>query len=576
MFLVSEDFAITKNQIMSQDEEIDDMSIGEPGSPMALGNEESDDDDDFLVSKKSKNKGKGKKRSRFIALEADEDDDDEADGDFSVDLDDEDEDDDEDYEQSNMRKGPAKKKSRFIDDAADVDDDEADEDDGDEEFGYGEALAADDEDFGDQGVDTHRQLLQDDELDAEEIAAQFRERERMRNQAEAMSYDSDRAFRKEKNLPKTTDPNLWMIKCKNGKEKLLCASLLQKALNKEIEGTPLRISSALCLDHMKGYFYVEAHRESHVKSAIEFLQGAYRTRITMVPLLEMPDVVKIVNKSSRLEPGDWVRLRRGVYKGDIGRVVTINDVTNRAEVKFVPRLDLTEIENAAKENRKASKRVKNRVRPPQRLFNPEQIRTLGGDPIKGRDMRGNETYELDGDMFENGFMVKEMAIKTLQTQDVVPTVDELQKFQSSGDELDMDGLSSTKDVRKQIRFDVADRVIVVSGELKGLQGTVSAVNGDEVMVVPKHEDLSDEPIAFQVNDLRKHFEVGDHVKITAGDYEGETGMVLQRQEDIIVVWSDSNVQEFKAFAQDAKMAPDTMPGADMLGNYSLHDLVELE
>lgn len=40
--------------------------------------------------------------------------------------------------------------------------------------------------------------------------------------------------------------------------------LLQKCYNMAERGTPLAIKSAVCLDHLKGFFYVEAFRDSHV------------------------------------------------------------------------------------------------------------------------------------------------------------------------------------------------------------------------------------------------------------------------------------------------------------------------
>jgi transcription elongation factor SPT5 len=40
--------------------------------------------------------------------------------------------------------------------------------------------------------------------------------------------------------------------------------LIQKAYTMAERGAPLAIRSAVCHDHLKGYFYVEADKESHV------------------------------------------------------------------------------------------------------------------------------------------------------------------------------------------------------------------------------------------------------------------------------------------------------------------------
>lgn len=50
-----------------------------------------------------------------------------------------------------------------------------------------------------------------------------------------------------------------------GAEREACLQLLQKCYNMAERGTPLAIKSAVCLDHVKGFFYVEAFRDSHVR-----------------------------------------------------------------------------------------------------------------------------------------------------------------------------------------------------------------------------------------------------------------------------------------------------------------------
>ena len=44
----------------------------------------------------------------------------------------------------------------------------------------------------------------------------------------------------------------------------------------------------------------------------------------MVPIKEMTDVMKIVKESAQLKPRSWVRLKRGVFKDDLGQVSHFN------------------------------------------------------------------------------------------------------------------------------------------------------------------------------------------------------------------------------------------------------------
>lgn len=45
-----------------------------------------------------------------------------------------------------------------------------------------------------------------------------------------------------------------------------------------------------------------------------------------------------------------------------------------------------------------------------------------------------------------------------------------------------------------------------------LQGKIVSIDGNMIMVMPKHEELK-EALEFQATELRKYFTQGDHVKV---------------------------------------------------------------
>jgi transcription elongation factor len=51
---------------------------------------------------------------------------------------------------------------------------------------------------------------------------------------------------------------------------------------------------------------------------------------------------------------------------------------------------------------------------------------------------------------------------------------------------------------------------------------VISIDGNKDTMLPKHEDLKDH-LEFQAGELKKHFKMGDHVRVIAGRYEGDTG-----------------------------------------------------
>ena len=75
-------------------------------------------------------------------------------------------------------------------------------------------------------------------------------------------------------------------------------------------------------------------------------------------------------------------------------------------------------------------------------------------------------------------------------------------------------------------FIPGDVVEVCEGELVHLQGKVISIDGNKVTMLPKHEDLKD-PLEFQAGELKKHFKMGDHVRVIAGRYEGDTGLIVK-------------------------------------------------
>ena len=50
-------------------------------------------------------------------------------------------------------------------------------------------------------------------------------------------------------------------------------------------------------------------------------------------------------------------------------------------------------------------------------------------------------------------------------------------------------------------------------------------------------------LEFPAHELRKHFKIGDHVKVIAGRYEGDTGLVVRVEENLAVLFSDLTMHE---------------------------------
>lgn len=131
-----------------------------------------------------------------------------------------------------------------------------------------------------------------------------------------------------------------------------------------------------------------------------YINGIYATRIQLVKLNEMVPTLTITKKKTMLKRGDWVRVKRGIYANDLAQVVEYDPSNEKVTVKLVPRLDLEAYKNREMAKpvdeedgntdgkgtkRKRANAVKT-TRPPQRLFNPDDVKELGGT-ISVRDER---------------------------------------------------------------------------------------------------------------------------------------------------------------------------------------------
>ena len=76
------------------------------------------------------------------------------------------------------------------------------------------------------------------------------------------------------------------------------------------------------MEGLKGYIYIEAYKQQHVKQAIEDIGNLRmgRWQQLMVPIREMTDVMRVVKDTSGIKQGSWVRIKRGIFKDDVAQV----------------------------------------------------------------------------------------------------------------------------------------------------------------------------------------------------------------------------------------------------------------
>lgn len=85
-----------------------------------------------------------------------------------------------------------------------------------------------------------------------------------------------------------------------------------------------------------------------------------------------------------------------------------------------------------------------------------------------------------------------------------------------------------------------------------------------------------DPLIFKASELRKYFKTGDHARVLAGRYEGETGLIIRVESSRVVLVSDLTNHELEVLPRDLQLCSDVATGVDCLGQFQWGDLVQLE
>lgn len=122
--------------------------------------------------------------------------------------------------------------------------------------------------------------------------------------------------------------------------------------------------------------------------------------------------------------------------------------------------------------------------------------------------------------------------------------------------------------------------------------------------IPNPQDM----LEFPAQELRKYFKMGDHVKVIAGRFEGDTGLIVRVEENFVILFSDLTMHEvsgglgsrwnvpnetqakeplgpcftlscfpqLKVLPRDLQLCSETASGVDVGGQHEWGELVQLD
>ena len=271
-----------------------------------------------------------------------------------------------------------------------------------------------------------------------------------------------------------------------------------------------------------------------------------------------------------LKKGEWVRVKNGLYGGDLAKIIHVPDSKNGALCKIVPRIPNDEDVQRKKDGLSNSK-------PHKKHFSTNYV-TSGEIKEIIHDTTGKRVYKWQGMHFRRGFLFKFFTMNNLELNNAKPIFSEITSFKCPEPENELsDDSSSDSDVdfmvddKAQVHttamtaFKIRDTIKVIRGELNGLTGKIVDIKARYVIFKPDIEDY-DKTLMLDFKMITKYFKPGDLVHIVSGFYTGEVGTVIKTTDEKVQVFSKIHNKEFTVNSSNLKHYSKVTEAIDSLNN----------
>jgi Early transcription elongation factor of RNA pol II, NGN section len=286
----------------------------------------------------------------------------------------------------------------------------------------------------------------------------------------------------------------------------------------QIASSEHQIRSAFTCSSLRGYIYVEAILDANLISLLKLTPGIIRKSSGIVSqMIEPSDWLKLLtmkNPKTAVEARQWIRVRKGAYKGDSGFVTDVE--VWGARVLVVPRLKTPTLEAAG-----SLKRKRTGFKPEPSLFDPIMFSSVFNCQPK---VLGDGIYSSRGLIFEHQLQCISLDFDSMSLNFTGVPSKILALFKLSAHP----SLTGSEFPRpEEWIFEEGERVTVCSS---GKTATITAVELTHLLV-----DLAtDEGIqAVSWYNVRKVFSTRDFVSVTSGALKGTMGWFLEIVDDIV-------------------------------------------
>jgi hypothetical protein len=262
---------------------------------------------------------------------------------------------------------------------------------------------------------------------------------------------------------------------------------------------------------------VEGILDADMISLLSLTPGVIRKQSGLVRQVINPsDWVKLLtmqDPTTVVEAGQWIRVRKGVYKGDLGFVTHVE--AWGARVLVVPRLKIPTPQEAT-----SLKRKRTVIKPVPKLFDPITFSSVFQRQPK---LQGDGIYTSRRQVFDHGLLRLNFDLHSISLNSAGIPSQILGLFKLSSHP----ALTGSKfPCPEEWIFEEGDRVIVSSEK----KATIVAVESTHIEVdLDTNEGI--EVVSWY--NVRKIFYAGDFVSVTSGLSRGMMGWVERIADDTV-------------------------------------------
>ena len=262
---------------------------------------------------------------------------------------------------------------------------------------------------------------------------------------------------------------------------------------------------------------MEGILDANMISLLNFTPGIIRKQSGVVgQMIDLSDWVKLLTMQdpTMVNAGQWIRVRKGVYKGDLGFVTDVE--AWGARVLVVPRLKTPTPQAAA-----SLKRKRTAIKPEPRLFDPDTFSSVFQHQPKHLN---SEIYSSRGFVFDHGLLRLELDFHSISLNSTGVPSRILELFNLSSHP---SVTRSTFPRPEEWNFEEGERVTVCSS---GKEATIAAVKSIHLEVdLATNEGI--EVVSW--HNVRKIFSAGAFVGVTGGPSKGMMGWVERIVDDTV-------------------------------------------